>query len=98
MKTYELTFLFKQQEEAKKAQKQINDWVKDLKGKVLKKDNWGVKDLAYKIEKEVRALYLFFEAKLPGSAPTKVNEKVNLSENILRHLIVVKSEARNPKS
>lgn len=90
MKTYELTFLFKSDEDVKKAQKQVGDWIKELKGKVLKKENWGLKDLAYQTNKQTRALYLYFEVKLSEKAPSDLDKKVRLSENILRHLAIAK--------
>jgi len=92
MRAYELTFLFKPEENKKQTQKQIEEWIKKAKGKVLKKASWGVRDLSYEIKKHKKALYLYFEAKLPEKAPAELEKKVKLDENILRHLVVAKGE------
>lgn len=92
MRRYELIFLFRSGEKAENAQKQVEDLVKELKGKILKKEEWGVKDLAYKVLKEKKALYLFFKAELPEKAIAEMNRKVRLTENILRHLIIADSK------
>jgi small subunit ribosomal protein S6 len=65
-------------------------------GKVSKRDNWGKKRLAYRIAKQDFALYVYFELLLD---PTKVRELENtilITEEVLRHILVVHEEVKAP--
>ena len=61
-----------------------------FKGKVIKADDWGKKDLAYKIKKNASGYYLFFELELAKSTLIQINQKLKLEEGVVRHLIISK--------
>lgn len=63
-------------------------------GKITKRDNWGKKRLAYPINKQQFAVYVYFELQLE---PTKVRDLENtlrITEEVMRFLTVHKLEAQ----
>ena len=60
-------------------------------GSIEAVNEWGVKDLAYEIEKEKKGYYVVVEATV--SAPAVLDEfsrRAKLNTNVLRHIVVVK--------
>jgi small subunit ribosomal protein S6 len=66
--------------------------VKSVSGKITASDDWGVKDLAYTIKKNVAGAYIYFDLELPASTVAGVSEKVKLEDDIIRHLLVRKEK------
>lgn len=97
MKEYELTVLVHPDLEAdlEKALVKVRSLVTDNGGEIIKEDNWGKKRLAYQINKEDFAVYVYFEVKLPAEAPLKISNVLNITDEILRYLLVkVDNKAR----
>lgn len=61
-------------------------------GEITKEDNWGKKKLAYQIRREDFAVYVCFDVKLPATAPLKISNTLNITEEILRYLLVKTDE------
>jgi len=61
-------------------------------GEITKEDIWGKKRLSYRIKKEDFAVYVFFELKLPAQAPLKISNTLNISNEVLRYLLVTTDE------
>ena len=57
-------------------------------GKIQKEDNWGKKRLAYPIAKENFGVYVYFEIELPSEATTKIDGTLNITDEVIRHLLV----------
>lgn len=57
-------------------------------GKLIKRDNWGKKRLAYKINKHSFAVYVYFEFSMDPEKVRQLDEAVRINEEIIRHLIV----------
>lgn len=74
----------------KKVNESFEKIVKSLKGKIAKSDEWGVKDLAYKIGKSSTGLFLHFILELDGVGAKDLKDKLRTEEPILRYLIVRK--------
>ena len=53
---------------------------------------WGKKKLAYAIRREDFAVYVYFEVKLPSSAPLKISSVLNITDEVLRYLLVKTDE------
>lgn len=68
-------------------------------GKIIKRDNWGKKRLAYKIARQDFAIYVYFEVALDADKVRSIEDNVGILEEVLRHLIVVHEEVsrREPK-
>ena len=90
MREYELTVLIHPDLEAdlETPLKIVRDIITTNKGTVTNEDNWGKKRLAYKIAKEDFAVYVFIEASLPAEAVAKVDSTLNITDSVLRHLLV----------
>ena len=90
MKEYELTVLIHPDLEADldTALNKVRDLVKNSGGEVVKEDNWGKKKLAYKIEKQEFAVYVYMDVKLPADAPLKISNTLNITDEVIRYLLV----------
>lgn len=59
----------------------------DNGGEIVKEDNWGKRKLAYRINKEDFAVYVFMEVKLPAEGVKKVQGTLNITDEVLRYLL-----------
>ena len=90
MKEYELTILVHPDLEAKLEEplKKVRDLIAANGGTITKEDNWGKKKLAYRIKREDFAVYVCMELALPASAPLKISNTLNITDEVLRYLLV----------
>ncbi len=91
MQIYELTTVLPGKTTAARKKdlvSKIEKMVKAAEGKVLAKDDWGVKDLAYTIKKNVAGAYLYFDLELPSSFVSSLNDKLKVEDDIIRYLLV----------
>ena len=90
MAEYELTVLYHPDLEIDidKALAKVEKILKDNKGKVVKMDNWGKRKLAYPIKKEDHAVYVYYDVELPGESVSKVESVLNITNEVLRYLLV----------
>ncbi len=90
MRKYEFVFVLPKLEE--KAKKELLKKIKDLfveqKGKIEKEDNWGLKQLAYRIKKQTEGDYFLFLVSFKPGIFGKIEEKLKQEENMLRYLLV----------
>ncbi len=94
MNEYELTVLIHPDLEANldAALDKVRALIKDNGGEITKEDNWGKKKLAYQIRREDFAVYVYFEATLPPDAPRKISSTLNITDEVLRYLLVKTDE------
>lgn len=59
-------------------------------GKLDETSDWGKRDLAYPIKKQKEANYFLLNFKLPPNQVFALDQKVKLTDNVLRHLIIAK--------
>lgn len=90
MKEYELTVLIHPDLEADLEVKldAVRKLVKDNGGKVTTEDAWGKKKLAYQINKQDFGLYHYMEVELPAAAPLAISNTLNITDGVLRYLLV----------
>ena len=90
MREYELTVLFQPDLEVnlEPALKKVRDIITSNKGTITSEDNWGKKKLAYRIAREDFAVYVYFDVELPGTAAAKVDSTLNITDEVIRHLLV----------
>ena len=94
MRKYELTVLIRPDLESdiEAPISKVRDIVKKAGGEIKKEDNWGKKKLAYKIHKEDFAIYVYMDIILPADAPLKIRNTLNITEEVLRYLLVLADE------
>jgi len=63
-------------------------------GEIVSEDNWGKKRLAYRIKKEDFAVYVYFDVKLPAPSLKKISSVLNITDEILRYLLVTVDEKK----
>jgi len=90
MNNYELMVIFTpvlSDDEFKAAQRKFTALVTDNGGQIIGENPWGLKSLAYPIQKKTTGLYWVMEY----TAPSDFNEKLKIQllrdESVLRHLL-----------
>ena len=94
MKEYELTVLIHPDLEAdlETPLTKVRDIIKNAGGTIVREDNWGKKKLAYPINKEDFAVYVYMDVSLPSDAPLKISNIFNITDEVLRYLLVTVDE------
>ena len=57
-------------------------------GKVTKREDWGLRNLAYKIQKNRKGYYTLMNIDAPAEAIVEMERVMRLDENLLRYLTV----------
>jgi small subunit ribosomal protein S6 len=65
----------------------VRKLIADAKGDIVKEENWGKRKLAYKIKGEEFAVYVSLEVKLPAETARKLQDTLNISDEVLRYLL-----------
>lgn len=90
MKEYELTVLIHPDLEVdiEKPLTKVRGIVTSAGGEIVSEDNWGKKKLAYRIKGQDFAVYAYMDVKLPAEAPLKISNTLNITDEVLRYLLV----------
>ncbi len=91
MPRYEHTFLARQDVTAQQVTGLMNTYkavIEELGGRIGKTEYWGLKSTAYKIKKNRRAHYAFFNIEAPHDAVAEMERQMRISTDILRFLTV----------
>jgi small subunit ribosomal protein S6 len=100
MALYEVVFIARQDlaaEDVDALTDKISKIVTDNKGKVVSKEYWGLKNLAYKINKNPRGHYVLINIDANNEALIEMERVMGLSETIVRNKILrVKEHSKNP--
>ena len=96
MKQYELTLLVHPDLEMniEPVINKVKDLVKSNDGEITKELNEGKKKLAYSIKGEEYAVYYFMELSLPAEAPARLSSVLNITDEVLRYLLVTVDERK----
>jgi len=57
-------------------------------GDVKKRENWGLRNLAYRINKNRKGHYVLFNIEAPGSAIAELERTMRINEDVLRYLTI----------
>ena len=90
MNNYELMVIFTpvlSEEDYKAAQKKYTAFIKDNGGEVVHENPWGLKSLAYPIQKKTTGLYWVVEFIAPSDFNEKLKIQLLRDEAVLRHLL-----------
>ena len=90
MAFYETVFILRQD----LTSQQVEDLSKDFKkiitdgnGKLIKEENWGLRTLAYKINKNTKGHYVLMNIDAPYPAVAELERIMGFDENIIRKAI-----------
>jgi small subunit ribosomal protein S6 len=71
---------------------QVKNWIETDEGKVQKVDRWGRRKLAYEISNQREGYYVLMDAEMESRGLNELERNMNLSQNLLRYLIVRKDD------
>ena len=91
MAFYESTFILRQDLATSEVEKIAGDFtttITEFGGKIIKKEFWGLRDLAYKISKSKKGHYVHLALDANAACIKELDRKLGLSEDVLRTLIL----------
>ena len=90
MKDYELSILYHPDLETNldPALAKVKKLIESVGGKITKEENEGKKRLAYPINGQDFAVYYYYDVQLPADAPLKINSTLNITDEVIRYLLV----------
>ena len=94
MKNYEVMFIINPALEDAKKEATVEK-VKDIiaaDGEVSKVDTWGMRKLAYPIDKKEEGYYAVVEFQGNPTLPKELDRRLKISDNVIRHIIINKDE------
>ncbi len=93
MNNYELMVIFTpvlSEEEYNNAQKKYTTFLTENGGEVVHQNAWGLRSLAYPIQKKTTGLYWVLEYKAPSDSNEKLKTQLlRRDESVLRHMYTV---------
>jgi len=102
MPFYENVFVARQDLTPAKVTELTNKFVAAIEakgGKVTKREDWGLRNLAYKIQKNRKGYYTLMNIDAPAEAVVEMERLMRLDENLLRYLTVkVKALEEGPSA
>src|SRR6266704_1450508 len=91
MPLYEHVFLARQDASAQQVEEltaQMTGIVEGLGGKITKTENWGVRSLTYRMNKNRKAHFVLLNIDGPSAAISEVERQERISEDVIRYLSV----------
>ena len=91
MNCYEHTFITKQDlsdSQAKKLVSKYEDIIKKNSGKVLKTEEWGLRNLTVRIKNNKKGFYFHIKFEGIGKTIEKLEKTENIDESLIRYLTV----------
>ncbi|RYZ64591.1 MAG: 30S ribosomal protein S6 [Proteobacteria bacterium] len=88
---YETTFITRPEmtdEQLRALQEKLKEVVGSFKGALVSEDDWGVRKLAYKINKDSRGRYTHYVYTGTGNVVAELERNLRLNEHVLRFLSV----------
>ena len=91
MNCYEHTFITKQdlpENQAKKLVNKYEDIIKKNSGKILKIEEWGLRNLTHNIKKNKKGFYFHIKFNGVGKTIEELEKAENIDETLIRYLTV----------
>lgn len=94
MKDYELSVLIHPDLEAdlETALGKVRSIVTEAGGEIVSEDVQGKKKTAYRVKGQDFAIYVYMDVKLPADAPVRISSTFNITDEVLRYLLVITDE------
>ena len=91
MPLYEHVFMSRQDVSAQQVEEltaQLKGVIEQMGGKIAKLEQWGVKSLSYRLRKNRKAHFTFFNLDAPPAVINEIERQERLNEDVLRYLTV----------
>ncbi|NCT41230.1 MAG: 30S ribosomal protein S6 [Alphaproteobacteria bacterium] len=101
MPVYETVFIARQdltENQVKDLTDRFCKVITDAKGKINKTEQWGLRTLAYKINKSRKGHYTLIECEVAGPAIIELERVMRLDEDVMRALTIRLDEATDGPS
>ncbi len=99
MRRYETIFILRPdlgESQIKQSLKRVGDIVANGGGELIETDEWGMRDLAYRIRRERRGYYVRLDYVGDSAVMNEVERNLKLMDESLRHLSVMVEEEADP--
>ena len=91
MPMYEHVFLARQdlsQSQVDALAQEATKIVEDNQGKVMLTETWGLRTLAYKIQKNRKAHYVMLRLDAPGTVIEELERQTRINEDVIRYMTI----------
>ena len=91
MAQYEHIFLARQdlsQSQVDALATQATEIIEANDGKVTKTETWGLKNLAYKIDRNRKAHFVLLNVEGPGSVVAELERQTRINEDVIRYMTI----------
>lgn len=98
LRSYETLFILDPdvpEDDIDKELEKVREYIEKTKGDVVEFEKWGVRRLAYEINKKRQGFYVLMKFMADPSSIQDVESSFELDQNILRHIIVRREEQGN---
>ena len=72
----------------KKQEDFIKNQLNESKGTLIAQEDWGLRDLSYKITNFNKAFYKYFQLEIEGNKIQNIKKNINQNEQIIRHMFI----------
>ena len=91
MDNFEATILISSEtpkNDIEKISENFENLIKNNDGTLIGKEDWGLRDLAYKINTLHKAFYFFYQINIEGSKIQNLKKSISQNEKIIRFLFI----------
>lgn len=91
MPLYELTYIVRQdvpQSDVEKLTEEFAKIIKEHKGKVKGQEYWGLRNLAYRINKNRKGHYTLLKIDAPAEAISEVERRMRIHDDVMRYMTI----------
>ncbi len=91
MRKYEIMYIIRPtvlEDDRKALIAELNDIFTSRGAEVLETNEWGIKDLAYEIQKHKKGYYVVLSVNSDDEARNEFDRVVRIKETVIRHLII----------
>jgi small subunit ribosomal protein S6 len=95
MPIYETVFMTRQDVGAQQVEeltKMFSEIITKAGGKIAKTEQWGLRTLAYKINKARKAHYTLIEMEAPAPALHEMERQMRIHDDVVRYLSIAREE------
>ena len=73
--------------EAAQTVSRISDIISDGGGDISQQDNWGIRRLAYPIQRFIEGNYFLTRCQMEAQAASDLDKTLNAAQDVMRHLV-----------